>query len=126
MGKKRQQAEQKKVPVKTSTPLDPQQRTAEFLTVGWMLTTLATLAAEVVGLLAAIPLYWSDVDWPAALLALPGLMLAVACLSGAVGLILCAVASRTRQDPAPSTITRGSIFICILPWLVISARWLAG
>ena len=126
MGKKRQQAEQKKVPVKTSTPLDPQQRTAEFITVGWMLTTLATLAAEVVGVLAAIPLYWSDVDWPAALLALPGLMLLVACLSGTVGLILCAIAARTRQDPAPSTITRGSIFICILPWLTITARWMVG
>ena len=126
MGKKRQQAKQKKVPVKNSTPLDPRQQTAEFITVGWMLTTLATLAAEVVALLAAIPLYWSDVDWPDALRALPGLMLAVACLSGTVGLILCAVASRARQDPAPRAITQGSIFICILPWLAITARWMAG
>jgi len=126
MGKKRRQASQKKAPARKSTQLNPDQRTAEFITVGWMLTTLSTLAAEVVGLLAAIPLYWSDTEWPALLRALPGLMLLVACLSGTVGLILCAIATRTRQDPAPSTITRGSIFICILPWIAITARWLAG
>ena len=56
MGKKRRQASQKKAPARKSTQLDPDQRTAEFITVGWMLTTLSTLAAEVVGLLAAIPL----------------------------------------------------------------------
>ena len=78
--------------------LDPQQRTSEFITVGWMLTTLSTLAAEVVGLLAAIPLYWSDTEWPALLRALPGLMLLVACLSGTVGLILCAIATSRKRD----------------------------
>jgi len=126
MGKKRRQTSSQKAPARKSTQLDPDQRTTEFITVGWMLTTLSTLAAEVVGLLAAIPLYWSDAEWPALLRALPGLMLLVACLSGTVGLILCAIATRARQDPAPRAITRGSIFICILPWLAITARWLAG
>ena len=126
MSKNRQKRRRKKKISPPPKKLDPQQRTSEFITVGWMLTTLSTLAAEVVGLLAAIPLYWSDTEWPALLRALPGLMLLVACLSGTVGLILCAIATRTRQDPAPSTITRGSIFICILPWLVISTQWLAG
>ena len=91
-----------------------------------MLTTLATLAAEILALLLTIFLHWSEADWSAGIRALPNLMLIVACLSGIIGLILCAVASNIREVPAPRAVTQGSIFICLLPWLTITARLIAS
>ena len=126
MSKNRQKRRPKKEAPQQTKPLDPQQRTSEFITVGWMLTTLATLAAEILALLLTIFLHWSEADWPAGIRALPNLMLIVACLSGIIGLILCAVASNMREVPAPRAVTQGSIFICLLPWLTITARLFAG
>lgn len=126
MSKKRQKRRRKKKVAQPPKQLDPQQRTAKFITVGWMLTTLATLAAEVLALLVTIILHWSAADWPAEIRALPNLMLVVACLSGIIGLVLCAVATKIREVPAPPVVTQGSIFICLLPWLTMSARWVAG
>ena len=126
MPKSRQQRRRKKKRPNEVAPLTPQQRTAEFFTVGWMLTTLATAMAEVVGLVSKFTLAWSDAKWPVQIQALPTLMLTIACLSGTVGLILCGVSSKIRQVPAPRAVTHGSIFICLLPWMVITARWLAG
>jgi len=123
MSKNRQKRHRKKTATK---PLDPQQRTSEFITVGWMLTTLATLAAEILALLLTIFLHWSAANWPAEIRALPDLMLMIACMSGIIGLILCAVASNMREVPAPRAVTQGAIFICLLPWLTITARWIAG
>ena len=126
MSKNRQKRRPKKESPQQTKPLDPQQRTSEFITVGWMLTTLATLAAEILALLLTIFLHWSEADWSAGIRALPNLMLIVACLSGIIGLILCAVASNMREVPAPRAVTQGSIFICLLPWLTITARLIAG
>lgn len=126
MSKRRQQRRRKKQQPKEVAPLTPQQRTAEFITVGWMLTTLATAMAEVAGLVSKFTLAWSDAKWPVQIQALPDLMLAIACLSGTVGLILCWVTTRISQVPAPRAVTHGSIFICLIPWIVVTARWLAG
>ncbi len=126
MSKNRPKRRPKKKEQQQTKPLDPQQRTSEFITVGWMLTTLATLAAEILALLISIFLHWSEADWPAGIRALPNLMLIVAGLSGIIGLILCAVASKMREVPAPRAVTQGSIFICLLPWLTITARLIAG
>ena len=126
MPKRRPQRRRKKKQPNEVTGLTPQQRTAEFFTVGWMLSTLATAMAEVVGLVSKFTLAWSDAKWPEQVQALPDLMLVVACLSGTVGLILCGITSKIRQVPAPRAVTQGSIFICLLPWMVITARSLAG
>jgi ABC-type polysaccharide/polyol phosphate export permease len=126
MSKNRQKRRRKKKISPPPKKLDPQQRTSEFITVGWMLTTLATLAAEVLALLVTIFLHWSTADWSAEIRGLPNLMLVIACLSGMIGLVLCAVATKIREVPAPRAVTQGSIFICLLPWLTISARWVAG
>jgi len=126
MSKNRPKRRPKKKEQQQTKPLDPQQRTSEFITVGWMLTTLATLAAEILALLISIFLHWSEADWPAGIRAVPNLMLIVAGLSGIIGLILCAVASNMREVPAPRAVTQGSIFICLLPWLTITARLIAG
>ena len=126
MSKNRQKRSPKKEAPQQTKPLDPQQRTSEFITVGWMLTTLATLAAEILALLLTLFFHWSAANWPAEIRALPDLMLVVACLSGIIGLILCAVASNMREVPAPRAVTQGAIFICLLPWLTITARWIAG
>ena len=126
MSKKHQKHRRKKGAAQQPKQLDPQQRVGEFITVGWMLTTLATLAAELLALLVTIILHWSAANWPAEIRALPDLMLVVACLSGVIGLILCAVASNMREVPAPRAVTQGAIFICLLPWLTITARLIAG
>ena len=106
--------------------LDPDQQTAEFITVGWMLATLATLAAEVVGLVAALVIRVAGPGWSDTIQAFPTLMLAIACISGGMGLVLCVIATRIRQDPAPLVIIRGSILICVLPWLMLLAQSLPG
>ncbi|HIA20389.1 MAG TPA: hypothetical protein EYN70_13400 [Planctomycetaceae bacterium] len=126
MSKSRKQRRRKKRPSKEVVLLTPRQRTAEFITVGWMLTTLATAAAEVVAVISWIVLFWSHENWPVAIQKLPGLMLIIACLSGTIGLILCGVASRIRDIPAPRAVTLGSIFICLLPWMVLAVISLAG
>ena len=60
MPKNRPKRRPKKKEQQQTKPLDPQQRTGEFITVGWMLTTLATLAAEILALLISIFLHWSE------------------------------------------------------------------
>ncbi|MBM4004692.1 MAG: hypothetical protein FJ295_15645 [Planctomycetes bacterium] len=93
-------------------------RVGEAITVAWMLATVATLMAEVVGLISFAVVAWIGAkELPAGALVLPWVMWVSAIVTGVLNLILGAIASRIRAVPAPTAIAIGSAVIGILPIL---------
>lgn len=87
---------------------------AEVVTVAWMLATLATLGAEVVG--GVIRFVLSRLETaPASLLAFPNLMLFTAAVTGVVCLSLTPIVYRLRRVPPPTAVTVLSITVALLP-----------
>ena len=117
---KREQKPSRETPVAESRP-------AEAATVAWMLATMATLAAEGIALLILAIITLGGEPDKAPLLArmTPGVMLAIAVLTGLAGLALHAVASRMRRTSPPRAVAVGATLINLSPLLVIGLLWFA-
>lgn len=91
-------------------------RIAEASTVGWMLTTVVTLLADL-GALAA----WAIVAWgdepslPEAVKVLPGLLLFTASITGILALLLVPTVYFLRRQRPPWQITAAAIGISLFP-----------
>ena len=93
-------------------------RMAEAVTVGWMLTTLVTLLADLGTLVAAGIVARGDVEsLPEAVAVLPGLMLFTATATGILALLLIPVVYLTRRQRPPWQITAAAIGISLFPIL---------
>jgi hypothetical protein len=93
---------------------------AEVSTVGWMLSTLVALAAQLI---------WGGLAWAAwlkptntTLSALSELFGLIAVLVGTVSLVLSAFAIASRRVPAPRGVTIVALLIGALPWAVVGYR----
>jgi hypothetical protein len=88
-------------------------RQAEFVTVAWMLAMLATLSAEVVGIIARLVMIAESVTAPLQMLS--GTMLIVAFVSGVVTLVLTPVVLRIRKVAPPRPIIAAACVIGVIP-----------
>ncbi len=90
-------------------------------TVAWLLSTLATLCAGVLGAVV-----WLAAPVDAGLQSLwhffPLLSLFSALVTGIVGLALGAVVMRVRVVAPPRKLTFGAALICVAPWLFLMAK----
>ncbi len=89
-------------------------RRAEVVTVGWMLATMSTLGAEVVGGLLRVVL-GLVAGTPASLQAIPNLMLFMATVTGFAALVLTPLVYRFRHTPPPTAVTVFAVTVSILP-----------
>jgi hypothetical protein len=96
-------------------------RTAEAATVAWMLSLLATLAAELLTLggIALVALVPREEESPGLLEMIPGSLGFTALVTGAVCLILTPVVRRLRPAPPPRAIEITALVACGLPWLLL-------
>lgn len=101
---------------------------SDVVTVAWMLTALATLVAELVGLLAAAVIWAtsSRESGPVLLRSAPGTFLFAAAVLGTVCLVLTLLAHRLRSEPPPRPITQCALAIALAPWCLIAVLWIAS
>jgi len=89
---------------------------ADALTVGLILSAMATLFAESVALIAKIALLsepeWRNIEW---LIALPRIMLLIAGVTGFVCLILNPVVNRIRRVKLPLAVTVAIAIMAVTP-----------
>ena len=103
-------------------------RAAEAVTVAWMLSVLATAAADV----GALLLWLLGRFWPVpagreqAWIFLPLLLAFMAAITGLVCLLLIPVVYRVRRDPPPLAITIFAAVASAIPWGVIVALVLSA
>lgn len=88
------------------------------MTVAWMLCTLVTFGALVFSAVAALAvprlaLRAGDVG---AIDVIPGLLLAIATLTGTISIILMGITIRIRRTPPPRLIIAGSTVIGFVPF----------
>jgi hypothetical protein len=96
---------------------------AESLTVMWMLTAVATLAAQLVALTAeVIQFFFAPEDAPAVARMLPNWFLFCAAVTGMVCLGVTPIVYVVRRRPPPTAITIATIVICVIPWLVLASK----
>jgi len=95
-----------------------EERRAEAATIGWMLSTLATLAAMVCSLGAYLLVRPMDKP-PLALAVLPGLLLVIAAVAGLVVLGLTPVVLKLRKTRPPPLITRGAMLVGAAPSMLL-------
>jgi len=95
---------------------------AEAVTVGWMLTTVATAAAELAGLVVFLLIRFASAGgaFPEPLRLFPSLMLFTALILGLVSLVLTPLVYHFRQTPPPISVTLVSATLAILPVLVLA------
>jgi hypothetical protein len=103
-----------------------EERRAEAITVIWMLTAVATLAAETVTLVArAVMWLFADADQlPVVARILPGWFLLCATLTGLLSLALMPVVYYTRRTPPPLSISIAVAVIGLAPLVIMIAGWL--
>jgi hypothetical protein len=106
----------------TIAQLPAETRWAEVTTVGWMLSTLLTGAAELVGGAIAVGM-WLQPEG-ATLPALGLVFLLIALIVGSASLVLAGVVAKSRRVPAPRGVTIVALAIGILPWAVVCYRLL--
>lgn len=106
-------------------PPTPESRAADFITVGWLLSTLTALVCNVISVLSSVAVRgWPDV---AGLQVFAGLTQFAALVVGAIALALLAVARKTRvQSPPPGLIALTIVIALLAPALffVRFAGWL--
>src|SRR5262245_40284160 len=92
-------------------------RGAEALTVAWMLTTVATLLAEITAYVgwAIFAVSENARDWPPQFRALPGLLHFSAIVTGCLGLVLAFVVHRSRAVAIPEVVTPVAVLIGVVP-----------
>lgn len=110
----------------TATERDPvtgEDRRGEAVTVGWMLTMLATAVADVLAFAAwlVVPILSGQGD--ARLMVLPRLMLLIAATTGVVCILLTPVVYRFRYEPPPPPITLFGVVASVAP--VLTLFWIA-
>jgi hypothetical protein len=89
----------------------------------WMLTAVATLAAQLVALTAqAIQFLFAPEDAPAVARILPNWFLFCAAVTGMVCLGVTPIVYLIRRRPPPTAITVATIIICLIPWFILAGR----
>lgn len=126
MAKKRQIQKRDKrracrAPVETN-----ESRTADAVTVAWMLTALATLAAELFALLGwvAVAIAARGGQVPQEFVMLPALLTFIALVTGLVCLLLIPVTHRVRSVPPPRSVTIFAAAVGIMPTVVVLVTFL--
>lgn len=96
-------------------------RTAEAVTVAWMLTALATLAAEFFALLgwAAVAVTARSGKVPVEFAMLPALLTFIALVTGLICLLLIPLTHRVRRVPPPRSVTVFAAVVGITPTVVV-------
>jgi hypothetical protein len=115
LGKKKRR---KKEPREVAEPQPSEDRRTEAVTAAWMLCTIVTLGALVLGGIVwlAMPLVASQAGEFGTMGVIPPLLLFVATVTGTVSIILMFCAMRFRRIPPPRSIIIASAVICLLPF----------
>lgn len=101
-------------------PLPEESRAAEAVTVAWMLSTLATFAAELAaGAAWAVVGPAVDDQLASPLSGLPRLLLLIAAVTGSVSLLLAPITYRVRLVSPPRAITIIAVLVGIAPLIVL-------
>ena len=121
MGKKRQTQKRDKRRPRHSQVETGESRTADAVTVAWMLTALATLAAELFALLGwiAVAIAARSGKVPQEVVMLPVLLTFIALVTGLVCLLLIPVTHRVRSVPPPRSVTVFAAVVGIMPSIVV-------
>lgn len=107
--------------VSKATPASGEDPRSVAVTVGWMMSTLATGGAMCFSALAHL-LTRSLADHngqPNPLTALPGLLLFMALVTSVLTLAIIPVVYHLRPVRPPRTVTAGSICVAVAPWFVV-------
>ncbi len=96
-----------------------QKNSGEVVTVAWMLSLLAALIAEVLGILSRFLML--QVGTSDRLQVLSGTLLLVAVLAGLCTLLLTPVTLKLREVPPPRPIVVSAIVIGLIPLLTVTA-----
>jgi hypothetical protein len=101
----------------TIPTLPPESRRAEVATIGWLLSALFTVAAELVGM--GSKLYFIFTPNPpqdmAVLAILPGMTLQMALTTSMIGLLLLPMVYAWRVTPPPTVVTIVLVLISLAP-----------
>lgn len=101
---------------RSQRPGPVESRVAEAATVGWMLTTVVTLLADLGTLTAWAIVAWGDEQsLPEAVKVLPGLLLFTATMTGILALLLVPTVYFLRRQRPPWQITVAAIGISLFP-----------
>lgn len=121
MAKKRQTQKRDKRRARRTQVETNESRTADAVTVAWMLTALATLAAELFALLGwiAVAIAARGGQVPKEFVMLPALLTFIALVTGLVCLLLIPVTHRVRNVPPPRSVTIFAAFVGIMPTIVV-------
>ena len=100
---------------------DRDTRLAEALTVAWMLALMATLAAELLGLIGWLILakQGGTAAAPALVGMIPIVLFFISLVTGLSCLVLGVVVRKVRTDPPPRAIWRTAVIAGILPWVML-------
>jgi hypothetical protein len=101
---------------------DQESRTAEAVTVAWMLSLMATLAAELVGVGARIALVLLGPSDKARVLS--AAFLVVALLAGLITLVLTPVTLKVRRVAPPRFVVTAAVVIGCLPLVTLMLVWM--
>ena len=113
MGKRRKpKRKRRRKPSRSESAVED--RRGEVVTVAWMLTMVATLGAELVGAGLRVLVGLMD-NPPPTWLALPGLMLFTATVTGLICLALTPLVYRFRRVPPPTAVTALAVTVSVLP-----------
>lgn len=107
-------------------PLPAEDRRAEAVTVAWMLATVATGGAELLGLIVYLLLRFDPAGKvsPEPLRALPPLMLFTALIVGLISLAMVPIVYQFRHLPPPRSVTAVSISLALLPIVLLAISYL--
>ena len=100
---------------------NPATRTAEGVTVIWMLCIVVTLLAEIVSITTGLVVKLSGAQWPQTFQVLPGLMLAIATVTGGLAILLTWITHRVRVDAPPLPVTAFALIIGSIPVITLVA-----
>ncbi|MFI4875153.1 MAG: hypothetical protein ACIALR_07440 [Blastopirellula sp. JB062] len=94
----------------------PDSRTADSMTIFWMLCGVTTLLAEIaiIGLLGYV---WASDQPSMQLEAIAMLLLMVSMVTGTISVLLIPIVLQQRRAAPPKAIVRGMLIIGLLPWV---------
>lgn len=108
-------------------PVTGEDRRAEAVTVAWMLSMLATTAADVMAMamFAFLPLIFAEAGGEEGMspLVFPRLLLLIAACTGTVCVILTPLVYRFRRVPPPPVVTLFGLIVGIAP--VVGLFWMS-